>query len=229
MKRARHLVLTVRECVTSFTVAMLIEDESAQTLRDGLIRLCVELCPLDGPFAVVRTDPAPAFKALVADAVLAQHRISLELGWAKNPNKNPVVEKAVQELEEELLRQQQRGGPISVRHLAIATACLNSRLRSRGLSAREMWTQRDQFTCTQLPLSDQKLIRLKHAEMLKIYPHSEKCKAPQGKITAPMLVDVGDLVYLHADRNKSCSRECYLVTSVEGLWCSLRQVCWLAA
>ena len=85
---------------------MLVEDEGSQTLRDGLIRLCVELRPLDGPFAVLWMDPAPAFKALVSDSLLAQHRISLELGRAKNLNKNPVAEKAVQELEEELLWQQ---------------------------------------------------------------------------------------------------------------------------
>lgn len=54
MKRARQLVLVVRECVTSFTVAMLVEDECHQTLRNGLIRLCVELRPLDGPFAVIQ-------------------------------------------------------------------------------------------------------------------------------------------------------------------------------
>ena len=97
---------------------MLVQDEGSQTLRDGLIRLCVELRPLDGPFAVIRTDPAPAFKALLSlkgpcllgSGLTPQHRISLELGRAKNLNKNPVAEKAV--LEEELLQQQPRGGPI---------------------------------------------------------------------------------------------------------------------
>ena len=60
-------MLVVRECVTSFIVAMLVQDEGSQTLWDGLIRLCVELQPLDGPFALIRTAPAPAFKALVSD------------------------------------------------------------------------------------------------------------------------------------------------------------------
>lgn len=223
IKRARQLVLVVRECVTSFTVAMLVEDESGQTLRDGLLRLCIELRPLDGPFAVIRTDPAPAFKALVNDPLLAQHRISLELGRAKNPNKNPVAERAVQELEEELLRQQPRAGPVSARLLATATACLNSRIRSRGLSAREMWTQRDQFTCAQLPMADEELIRQQHIERLRNHPHSEKSKAPHGRIPDPVSVEVGHLVYLHVDRNKSCGRDRYLVTSVQGLWCDLRK------
>ena len=84
---------------------MVIEDERHHTLRDALVRLCIQLRPLDGPPAVIRTDPAPGFKSLVNDQLLQQHRIVLELGNSKNPNKNPVAEKAVQELEIELLRQ----------------------------------------------------------------------------------------------------------------------------
>ena len=57
---------------------------------------------MDGPPAVIRTDPAPGFKALVDDKFLQKHRITLELGCAKNPNKNPVAEKAILELEGEL-------------------------------------------------------------------------------------------------------------------------------
>ena len=97
--------------------------------------------PMDGPPAIIRTDPAPGFKALVNDTSLHQHRITLELGHAKNPNKNPVAERAIQELEFELLRQEPRGGAVSSLTLAVATAALNSRIRSRGLSSREMWTQ----------------------------------------------------------------------------------------
>ena len=46
--------MVVRECVTLFTLSCLIDDEHKETLRDALTRLCVGLCPLDGPFAVVR-------------------------------------------------------------------------------------------------------------------------------------------------------------------------------
>ena len=54
--------------------------------------------PLDGPHALIRTDPAPGFKALVDDAFLARHRITLEVGQPKKRNKTPVGEKAVLEL-----------------------------------------------------------------------------------------------------------------------------------
>ncbi len=77
-KRERQLILVVRECVTSFTGALLIDDERKATLCDGIVRLCIGLCPLDGPFATVRTDPAPGFSALAKDTVLAQYS---PVGW----------------------------------------------------------------------------------------------------------------------------------------------------
>lgn len=76
---------------------------------------------MDGPPAVIRTHPAPGFKALVNDPLLKKQRITIELGQAKNPNKNPVAERAVQELETELLRQEPLGGAVSPLTLAVAT------------------------------------------------------------------------------------------------------------
>ena len=67
--------------------------------------------------------------------------VTIELG-----RKNPVAEKAVRELEEELIRQEPGGRPLSEVGLAIATTRLNSRLQFSGLSSRELLTQRNQFT-----------------------------------------------------------------------------------
>ena len=106
IKRSRQLILVLRECVTSFTATTLIDDEQHTTLRYAIIRLCVQMRPLDGQPAVVRTDPAPGFKALTDDQLLKHNRITIDLGHAKNQNKNPVAERAVQELEIELLRPQ---------------------------------------------------------------------------------------------------------------------------
>ena len=96
IKRNRQLILVLRECITSFTTTALIQDERHQSLRDALVRLCIELRPLDGPPAVIRTDPAPGFKALVNDPLLHSHRLSIEIGRVKNNNKNPMAERAIQ-------------------------------------------------------------------------------------------------------------------------------------
>ena len=34
---------------------------------------------------------------------------------------------------------------------------------------------------------------------------------------------IGDLLYLTADRNRTCARHPYLVASVNGIWCNLRK------
>ena len=178
---------------------------------------------MDGPPAVIRTDPAPGFKALVDDPLLKKNRITVELGQAKNPNKNPVAERAVQELETELLRQEPLGGAVSPLTLAVATSALNSRIRSRGLSSREMWTQRAQFSNHQLPLADDHLIALQHEHRLSNHPHSERSKAPSHNRRPTPLIDVGDLVYLHSDRNKSRARDRYLVVAIDPPFCDIKK------
>ena len=225
LKRSRQLILVVRECVTAFTSTALIDNEQHQTLRDALIRLCIPLRPLDGPMAIIRTDPASGFKALANDDLLLHHRLKLELGDAKNANKNPVAERAVQELERELVRLDSTGGQVSQVDLATATAALNSRLRSRGLSAREMRFQRDQFTNHQISTSDQHLITKQHEQRSTNHPYSAKSKVPVADVSPTSLypVEVGDLVYLYSDGNKVRSRDRYLVVSVDGLWCNVRK------
>lgn len=129
-----------------------------------MIHLCVELRPLDGPFAVIRTDPAPGFAALVQDELLTPHRISIEIGRAKNRDKKkPVADKAIQELEDEILRQDPIDRTVSALSRTLATSRLNPCIRNRGLSARDMWSQRDQFSNNHIPLADLDLITKQHA------------------------------------------------------------------
>ena len=73
-----------------------------------------------------------------------------------------------------------------------ATSTLNSRIRSRGLSAR------DQFSNIQIPLSDYDLISQQHTLRKANHSSSEKSKVA----SSPSVV-IGDLVYLYFDRKKS--------------------------
>ena len=209
--------------MTSYTASVSLEDELHQTLCDAIIKLYLELRPMDGPPAVIRTDPAPGFKALVKDPLLKKHRITIELGQAKNPNKNPVPERAVQELETELFRQEPLGGAVSPLTLAVATSALNSRICSRGLSSREMWTQLDQFSNQQLPLADDHLIALQHEQRLSNHPHSERSKAPLHSTHPTPVIDVGDQMYLHSDRNNSGARDRYLVVAIDPPFCNIKK------
>ena len=223
IKRYRQLVLVVRETSTSFTAACLLDNERRESIRSGLLRLCLELRPLSGPLSVIRVDPAPGFVSLGDDEILKQYGFAVEVGRIKNPNKNPVAEKCVAELGDELLRVCPEGGTISPLSLAVATANLNTRIRNRGLSAREMWLQRDQFTNAQIPFSDLQVVRQQQSLRLRNHPTSERSKAPGCCPRPATPVQVGDLVYITSDGSKTSARNRYLVVSVDGLWCNVRK------
>ena len=223
IKRNRQIILILRETVTSFTSACVIENEKHDTLRDGLVQLAVGLHPLDGPPAIIRVDPAPGFIALQNDDTLRNLRLNIEIGRIKNPNKNPVAEKAIYELENELLRQEPGGGIVSKMQLALAVARLNSRIRYSGLSARELWTQRSQFTNEQLPFKDRDVIVQQHELRQVNHAYSEKSKLGLKSTRADQAIGVGDLIYLYGDRNKSQARNRYLVVSINGEWCFVKK------
>ena len=182
-----------------------------------------DLTSLDGPPAIIRTDGAPGFRALIADEALQNHRIIIELGRTKNVNKNPVGERAVQEVQSEILRFTGQSGPISASTLNDAINNLNSRIRTDGLSAREIFYQRDQYTNAQIPIEDMNIIQSKHDRAVNNNFSSELSKSGgRGPRTVQTIV-VGDLIYLISDRSKNSPRDRYLVVSIENEWCSIRK------
>ena len=102
-------------------------------------------------------------------------------------------------------------------------SALNSRIRSDGLSAREILYQRDQFTNEQIPLCDRDIISAKHDRAVANHRHSELSKSGGAAMLPESDAQVGDLVYLYTDRDKNSPRPRYLVTSVEGKWCNIRK------
>ena len=91
--------MKLREYITSYTTSCIVQSEKHEDLRDALICLCCELNPVQDPVSVVCVDPAPGFRTLIDDPMLRKYRIQVEVEWIKNPNHNPVAEKAIQELE----------------------------------------------------------------------------------------------------------------------------------
>ena len=102
-------------------------------------------------------------------------------------------------------------------------SCINAKIRSRGLSAREMLYQRDQFSNIQIPVSDEQLIKSQHEAKLDNHKFSEISKAPNRKIPPKCSAKVGDLVYVKSDKSKGKARERYLVILEEGDWLSIRK------
>ncbi len=224
LRRERQKILLIRETVSSFTVTALIENEQKDQLRDTMIKLMYGMCPLEGPPVVVRCDGASGFTALQDDKELLKYGITVEVGRIKNSNKNPVAEKAIRELEDELIRLSPQGGIISSKVLAVATATLNTRVRARGFSSREMWLQRDQFSNDQILFKDRELIMKQHNNRVENHATSEKSKAPMKKPLPECGANVGDIVYLYSDRTKHHSRDRYLVTDRDSHWLTVKKI-----
>lgn len=225
IKRKKQLVLVMRETTTSYTVGCLITDERHNTLRDALLTLCSNLIPLKNIQTTIRVDPAPGFATLHNDSLLNNYNISLEIGRIKNVNKNPVADKAIQELEHEFLRQLPSGEQLTDVTLAISLNRLNSRIRSNGTSSHEQWTQRDQYTHKQLPINDRELLTDRHKQRTTNHKYSEHSKNKSHRKHSTPIVRVGDLVYLNIDNDKHSTRNRYLVTKTEDEWCYVLKFC----
>ena len=223
IKRCKQKIFIIREVTTSYTLAEFVKDESAKEVSKVLIKLSNLLKPSKLTPMSVKLDPAPAHKSMMKNVAqgssLRKNNILLELGHSKNPNKNPCVDKAIKEFHRELLNISPEGGPVSDSQLSEAVASLNSRIRASGMSSFEMWTQRDQVSGNQLPIKDRDVILQQHERRKANNRSSERSKAG-GKAALPSpKVQVGSLVYLYGDRDKTAARQRYIVVEVnhEGL------------
>ena len=219
INRERQRIAVMRETLTSYTTTTFVDSESHADMRNALLILSAEM---KGSHSEIRVDPAPGLACLRGDAVLKKKGVTVIPGDEKNRNKNPVAERAVQEIEAEILRIQPEKGPVSKVTLALATANTNSRVRRDGLSARELWTQRDQVTGSQLPFNDTDIKDSQSASRGRNHTASATSKARGRGPNAPSIA-VGDLVYLVSERSKVQGRDKYLVTSICGEFCTVRK------
>ncbi len=213
LRRAKQCIFIIRDSFSSYTVSKLIPDEKSTTLKAALIECTADLISPSG--CCVRVDGASSFQSLVEDPYLTSRHIKLVVGRIKNRNKNPVGEKAVQELEYELKRCQPDGSPITASQLAVATAQLNLRVRGRGLSAKEIVYQRDAHTGEQLNFSDKALSETQHQQRLDSHLPSARSHARTDKGPNHATVSLGDLIYIKSDGDKHTAREKHIVTAIE--------------
>lgn len=215
VRRSSQFILLVREDITSYTDATIVRNEQAETLRDGLVLLLSRLKSLIGSTSIIRTDPATALQTLHNDGSLQKFNLRIELGEAKNPNKNPIAESAVKELHAELVRLQPRGGKITDTTLAQAVSGMNNIIRQNKLSSREAWTKRDMHTGEELNVNDREMIKQKYDQRCGNHESSASYKA-RGKPPTPLpKVELGQLAHIYSDRSKLQRRDKYLVTDVE--------------
>ena len=209
----RQKIFVAVDCFSSFTTAAHIKDESHPTLRSALL---ANTSLFRSKSCSVRVDNASGFKALLGDDTLLSHGMTLDFGRTKNPNKTAVADKCAQELELELLKRNPAGGPCSPEELQEAVLTLNSRIRNRGLSAKEILLQRDQHTGEQLNFDARELIDQQMLLRSKNNIASAASKSKGGKPANACDVAIGKLVYLKCEGDKTKGRERYIVTGITG-------------
>merc|ERR1711888_370441 len=72
------------------------------------------------------------------DSLLKRLHIKIDLGRTLNKNKNPVAENAIKEFHKERLRLNPAGGPVTETERSMITKNMNSRIRDRGFSSKEI-------------------------------------------------------------------------------------------
>ena len=178
LRRSGQKILPVRDIFSSFTVGLIVPNERADALREGLLQATTDLKHPTG--SLIRVDDAPGFVALQTDNVLTNFGIQIDLGRTKNVNKNATADKAVQEIEKEIKRLVPDGGPITPSTLALAVSNVNSRIHFNGLSASEIVLKRDQYTSEPLSFPDSDLAIARQKARERNHKYSELSKAKGG-------------------------------------------------
>ena len=100
---------------------------------------------------------------------------------------------------------------------------MNSRIRGEGLSSREIWTQRDQFTNEQIPLQDMQLIKSKNDKKLQSHLPSSYYKSRGKHQEKYCPIEKGSIVYISSDGSKLKPRDRYIVPDISKDTCQVQK------
>ena len=207
-------IFICREKLSQHIYSKLIPDEKSETLREAILDSVIHLIPTSG--TTIQVDAAPSlqsiansFVSLQSDDILRSNNICLDIGRIHNPNKNPVAENAVKEFRKEILRLKPRGGPISETERIIVTRNINSRIRNRGLSAKEILLRRELANNTPAPIDDESLSEQQYDLRMKT-----NLKHNLNVDDSDHTFKVGDRVYIKSGLLKTRAREEYIISSV---------------
>ena len=104
-------------------------DEKNESLRSSIIST---ISQLQVSPTTIHVDNATGFLSFKNDQLQHQKGIALDFGYIKNPKKNVVIDKGVQELEVKLLKADPAGLPVNDSQLQQAVSILNHRIPNWG-------------------------------------------------------------------------------------------------
>ena len=208
IERNQQHILIVREKLSSFTITRFIPNQTADTLREHLIAMIIEMVPHTG--TVVQVDCATSWATLANEfdknhSYLKRLNIKVDLGRHMNKNKNPVIDNACKEFHKEVLRLKPEGNKLSEIERAIITSNMNHRIRSSGHSSTEMCFKRESILNVDKPIDDQKL-----SNEIK----ERSVKKHNKPIIVEENIEVGHNVFVKHDKSKLKARELYKVIEI---------------
>ena len=101
---------------------------------------------------------------------------------------------------------------------------MNSRVRYRGLSAKEIVTCRDQVTNSALSIDDKLLSQKQEEHRDRNHPASARSKAPNAKPASVPSIATGSLVFIKSEGDKFHPRELYVVVSIDDKRATLQKL-----
>ena len=209
MKKHGQKFLICTDLFSSYTTAKIISNEKSTSLLQGLIE-CVTPIRSTNPI-LIRTDAATGFQALQNDPSLQKLHIKIEITDPSNKNSIATVDKAIRELENEIVKIAPHSSAINQTVLSAALQSLNSKIRNRGLSAHEILFSRENQSNKNLTLSDDKLLNIQK-EIKE--SNNEKSAAYISKIPSKNdCFQIGDIISIKSEKNKNNIRDGYMITS----------------
>ena len=128
IERQHQRILVLKENLSSYVRARLIQNQTADSLRTALLSMLIDIIPDSG--TEIRVDAAPGFQTLCTESktpgtTLHNLKIKITIGRIMNKNKNPTAEIANQELQKEILKINKGSTAISETDLLMALRNMN--------------------------------------------------------------------------------------------------------
>ena len=114
-----------------------------------------------------------------------------------------MVDKAIQELRDQIVKISPKGGPINPGTLTRAVTALNVTIRKSRCSAKELWLSRDQISGENLHLDDHKLSQEQFQARQNSHASSAAYSSRLGKPVSLSPINVRDTIFIKSDRSKS--------------------------
>ena len=212
LRRAGQMILVCVDLFSSYTTSCFAQSEKAEDLSSAIIQATTPI--RQAKTITVRVDKAPGLVKLATTnpSSLTDLNITLIPGDDENKNANCSVDKAICELESELIKLSPAGGKINPSILAQATMLLNTKIRNRGYTAAELHFSRDSHDSSNLTLDDSQLSETQKQLRKQNHAYLSKSRAPKGQPQISPTVEQGDIVFLKSRGSKHLARDPHIVT-----------------